>query len=230
MTNLIPVRRALLSVSDKTDLIPFAHALRSHGVEIISTGGTHRVLAEAGIEPIPVEGLTGFPEMMDGRVKTLHPSVHGGILGRRDLETHMKAMEDHGIQPIDIVCVNLYPFEQTIRKSGVTEDEAIEQIDIGGPALVRSAAKNHAFVTVVTNASQYDSVVTELQQHDGCTTLALRREMAAAAFARTAEYDATIASYRTAWPNAFPCSAQTSSLPWMPLASGARMVWEDCEN
>lgn len=195
MTNLIPVRRALLSVSDKTDLIPFAHALRSHGVEIISTGGTHRVLAEAGIEPIPVEGLTGFPEMMDGRVKTLHPSVHGGILGRRDLETHMKAMEDHGIQPIDIVCVNLYPFEQTIRKSGVTEDEAIEQIDIGGPALVRSAAKNHAFVTVVTNASQYDSVVTELQQHDGCTTLALRREMAAAAFARTAEYDATIASW-----------------------------------
>ena len=205
MTNLIPVRRALLSVSDKTDLVPFARALVDQGVEIISTGGTHRALAESGIEPIPVEGLTGFPEMMDGRVKTLHPAVHGGILGRRDVDSHIAAMTKHDIQPIDIVCVNLYPFEQTIRRSGVTDSEAIEQIDIGGPALVRSAAKNHAFVTVLTHPSQYDSVVSELANNDGCTSLNLRHEMAAAAFAHTAEYDATIASWmsRTSTPK-FP--------------------------
>ena len=195
MTDLVPVRRALISVSDKTDLVPFARALVDHGVEIISTGGTHRALADSGIEPIPVESLTGFPEMMDGRVKTLHPAVHGGILGRRDLETHLAAMRDHGIEPIDLVCVNLYPFEQTIRRDGVTEPEAIEQIDIGGPALLRSAAKNHSFVTALTMPSQYDSIVTELSENDGCTTRALRRELASAAFARTAEYDATIAAW-----------------------------------
>ena len=195
MTDLIPVRRALISVSDKTDLVPFARALVDRGVEIISTGGTHRALADSGIEPMPVESLTGFPEMMDGRVKTLHPAVHGGLLGRRDLETHLTAMRDHGIEPIDLVCVNLYPFEQTIRREGVTEPEAIEQIDIGGPALLRSAAKNHSFVTVVTMPGQYDSIVNELNEHDGCTSHTLRRELASAAFARTAEYDATIAAW-----------------------------------
>lgn len=195
MTDLVPVRRALISVSDKTDLVPFARALVDRGVEIISTGGTHRALSDAGIEPMPVENLTGFPEMMDGRVKTLHPAVHGGVLGRRDLETHINAMREHGIEPIDLVCVNLYPFEQTIRREGVLESEAIEQIDIGGPALLRSAAKNHAFVSVVTTPSQYDSIVTELSENEGCTTHPLRRELASAAFARTAEYDATIAAW-----------------------------------
>ena len=147
---------------------------------------------------MPVEGLTGFPEMMDGRVKTLHPAVHGGILARRDLASHIEAMKSHDIEPIDLVCVNLYPFEQTIRREGVTDAEAIEQIDIGGPALVRSAAKNHGFVTVVTNPSQYDSVANELKNHDGCTTLSLRRDLAATAFARTADYDATIAAWMSA--------------------------------
>ncbi len=195
MTRLVPVRRALLSVSDKTDLVPFAKALAARGVEIVSTGGTHRTLVEAGLEPLAVEELTGFPEMMDGRVKTLHPSVHGGILARRDLATHTSAMEAHGIGGIDLVCVNLYPFERTIRRDGVTMDEAIEQIDIGGPAMVRSAAKNHDFVTIVTTPAQYDRVVAELDDNDGQTSDAMRRELAAAAFARTAEYDATIAAW-----------------------------------
>ena len=195
MNDHVPIRRALVSVSDKADLVPFVRALVDRGVEIISTGGTHRALADHGIEPMPVEGLTGYPEMMDGRVKTLHPAVHGGILGRRDVASHIEAMKAHDIEPIDLVCVNLYPFEQTIRREGVTESEAIEQIDIGGPALVRSAAKNHGFVTVVTNPSQYDAVVNELTEHDGCTTLALRREFASTAFARTADYDATIAAW-----------------------------------
>ena len=195
MNELIPVRRALISVSDKTDLVPFAKALVERGVEIVSTGGTHRALTEAGLSPIAIEDLTGFPEMMDGRVKTLHPAVHGGVLARRDIESHMASMAEHDIKPIDLVCVNLYPFEQTIRREGVSEPEAIEQIDIGGPALVRSSAKNHPFVAVVTTPAQYDSIVTELAQNDGCTSFALRRELASAAFARTAEYDATIAAW-----------------------------------
>ena len=193
--SLVPVRRALLSVSDKTDLVPFARALADRGVEIVSTGGTHRALVEAGLEPIAVEDLTGFPEMMDGRVKTLHPTVHGGILARRDDEAHRAAMEEHGIGGIDLVCVNLYPFERTIREEGTTTEQAIEQIDIGGPAMVRSAAKNHDHVVVITSPSQYDQLVSELQEQDGATDLDLRREFAAAAFARTAEYDATIAAW-----------------------------------
>jgi len=195
MTRLVPVRRALLSVSDKTDLVPFARALAARGVEIVSTGGTHRALVEAGLEPRPVESLTGYPEMMDGRVKTLHPAVHGGILARRDLESHAAAMEAHEIGGIDLVCVNLYPFERTIRRDGVTMDEAIEQIDIGGPAMVRSAAKNHDFVAIVTSPGQYDRIVAELDEHDGATSFDLRRDLATAAFARTAEYDATIAAW-----------------------------------
>ncbi|MCP4835810.1 MAG: bifunctional phosphoribosylaminoimidazolecarboxamide formyltransferase/IMP cyclohydrolase [Phycisphaera sp.] len=195
MNRLLPVRRALLSVSDKTDLVPFARALTELGVEIVSTGGTHRALVEAGLSPIAIEELTGSPEMMDGRVKTLHPAVHGGILARRDVDTHLQAMEEHGIRGIDLVCVNLYPFERTIRDEDTTMDEAIEQIDIGGPSMVRSAAKNHDFVVVVTSPGQYDQLISELKENEGSTSIELRRGLAAAAFARTAEYDATIAAW-----------------------------------
>lgn len=189
------IRRALLSVSDKTDLVPFAKALADFGVELVSTGGTAAALRDAGVPVRPVEKLTGFPEILDGRVKTLHPGVHGGLLHRRDDARHLQQIAEHGIEPIDLVCVNLYPFERTIRVDGVREEEAIEQIDIGGPSMLRSAAKNFAFVTVVTAASQYDRVVHEMRASNGCTSLALRREFASAVFARTAEYDATIAAW-----------------------------------
>jgi phosphoribosylaminoimidazolecarboxamide formyltransferase / IMP cyclohydrolase len=195
MHGLVKTRRALISVSDKRDLIPFAKTLSSFGVEIVSTGGTAAALAAAGIPVVPIEKLTGFPEMMDGRVKTLHPRVHGGLLGRRDVAEHVKAMEEHGIPPIDLVCVNLYPFEMTVRREGVQEHEAIEQIDIGGPSMLRSAAKNHEFVAVVTDPSQYDRVASELSANDGGTTLELRRTLAAATFARTAAYDTAIAAW-----------------------------------
>jgi phosphoribosylaminoimidazolecarboxamide formyltransferase/IMP cyclohydrolase len=195
MHGLVKTRRALISVSDKRDLIPFAKTLSSFGVEIVSTGGTAAALAAAGIPVVPIEKLTGFPEMMDGRVKTLHPRVHGGLLGRRDVAEHVKAMEEHGIPPIDLVCVNLYPFEMTVRREGVQEHEAIEQIDIGGPSMLRSAAKNHEFVAVVTDPSQYDRVASELSANDGATTLELRRTLAAATFARTAAYDTAIAAW-----------------------------------
>ena len=195
MHGLVKIRRALISVSDKRDLIPFAKTLSSFGVEIVSTGGTAAALAAAGIPVVPIERLTGFPEMMDGRVKTLHPRVHGGLLGRRDVAEHVKAMEEHGIPPIDLVCVNLYPFEMTVRREGVQEHEAIEQIDIGGPSMLRSAAKNHEFVAVVTDPSQYDRVASELAANDGATTLELRRTLAAATFARTAAYDTAIAAW-----------------------------------
>ncbi len=205
MTNPVPIRRALLSVSDKTDLVPFARALVSRGVRIISTGGTARVLADAGIKVTPIEQVTGFPEIMDGRVKTLHPSVHGAILGRRDNPEHVAAMKAHGIEPIDLVCISLYPFERTVSAPGVTLEEAIEQIDVGGPAMLRAAAKNYQWVTVVTSAGRYDRVVSELDANDGCTTLELRAELAASAFGKTAEYDAAIAAFlsrRT--PGPFP--------------------------
>lgn len=195
MTDSIKIRRALLSVSDKTDLVPFARSLASHGVEIISTGGTARMLGQAGIKVTPIDQVTGFPEMMDGRVKTLHPNVHGGLLGLRDNPEHIAAMAEHGIEPIDLVCINLYPFERTISQPDVAEAEAIEQIDIGGPSMIRSAAKNFAFVTVVTSPSQYDSVVNDMAANDGTTSQNLRAELATTAFGRTSEYDATIASY-----------------------------------
>jgi len=195
----VRIRRALLSVSDKTDLVPFARALAAAGVELVSTGGTAAALAAAGLEVTPIERLTGFPEMLDGRVKTLHPTVHGGLLFRRDRPDHVEAARAHGIGPIDLVCVNLYPFERTVRQPDITPEEAIEQIDIGGPAMVRSAAKNFASVAVVTAASQYDRVVTELAQHDGQLGLALRRELAAAAFTRTAAYDAAISGWMDAY-------------------------------
>jgi len=195
MTDFVPVRRALLSVSDKTDLVPFARALHESGIELISTGGTARAIAEAGLPVLTVDSVTGFPEMMNGRVKSLHPRIHGAILARRDDDSHVAAMTEHGIVPIDLVCVNLYPFEKTIQIDGVGDDEVIEQIDIGGPSMLRSAAKNHDFVTVVTNSSQYDRLIIELRENDNCTSRKLRTEFAATAFGRTAEYDAAISGW-----------------------------------
>lgn len=195
MQDLTPIRRALISVSDKTDLVPFARALVSYGVEIVSTGGTAKALEEAGVRVTPIERVTGFPEIMGGRVKTLHPLVHGALLALRDDPDHIAAMRTHGIAPIDLVCVNLYPFERTVAAPDVSQRDAIEQIDIGGPSMLRSAAKNFAHVLVVPSPNRYDRVVNELRANNGSTTLALRAELAAAAFARTAEYDAAIASF-----------------------------------
>ncbi len=195
MTDLIPVKRALLSVSDKTGLLPLAQKLASLGVMLISTGGTAKALRDAGLPVTPIETVTGFPEMMDGRVKTLHPKVHGGLLALRDQPDHVAAMQAHDIVPIDLVCVNLYPFEATVAKPNVSDHDAIENIDIGGPSMIRSASKNHPFVAVLTDPSQYEKVMAELDANQGATTFALRRELAAAAFARTAAYDAAIASW-----------------------------------
>jgi phosphoribosylaminoimidazolecarboxamide formyltransferase/IMP cyclohydrolase len=184
MPDLVPIRRALISVSDKTDLIPFARALAGEGglgAEIISTGGTAKALAEAGIPVTPIDRLTGFPEILGGRVKTLHPMVHGGLLAVRDDPGHAAAMQKHGIRPIDLVCINLYPFEKTIAQPGVSQSKAIEQIDIGGPSMIRSAAKNFAYVTVITSPAQYDRVVQELQTRGGQTSARLRAELAATA-------------------------------------------------
>ncbi len=188
-----PIRRALLSVSDKRGLIPFAQRLASLGVALLSTGGTHRALTEAGLTVREVADYTGFPEMMDGRVKTLHPRVHGGLLGRRG--TDDRVMADHGIDAIDLLVVNLYPFAATVARADATREDAIENIDIGGPAMVRSAAKNHADVLVVVEPSDYDAVLAELKTHDGATTLEFRSRFAAKAFAHTARYDAAVATY-----------------------------------
>ena len=189
-----PIRRALISVSDKTGLVEFGHFLDGLGVEIVSTGGSARALAGAGIAVREVADYTGFPEMMDGRVKTLHPKVHGGILALRDAPTHIEAMAVHGIEDIDLVVINLYPFEETVA-AGADAATCIENIDIGGPAMIRSAAKNHAYVTVVTDPADYAAVVAEMAEHGGATTLQSRQRLAAAAFARTAAYDAAIASW-----------------------------------
>jgi phosphoribosylaminoimidazolecarboxamide formyltransferase/IMP cyclohydrolase len=193
--HLVSARRALVSVSDKTGLVDLARVLARHGVELVSTGGTAAALREAGLAVRGVEELTGFPEMLDGRVKTLHPRVHGGLLGRRDLPEHARAMREHGIEPIDLVIVNLYPFEQTVARAGVSRDEAVEQIDIGGPSMIRSGAKNHAHVCVCTEPTQYAALAGELDAHGGATTLEFRTACARAAFARTAAYDAAIARY-----------------------------------
>ncbi|MAB82495.1 MAG: bifunctional phosphoribosylaminoimidazolecarboxamide formyltransferase/inosine monophosphate cyclohydrolase [Phycisphaerae bacterium] len=190
-----PISRALLSVSDKTDLIPFARSLTNLGIELISTGGTARALAEAGLEVTPVQDITGFPEMLDGRVKTLHPLVHGALLGRPDIEEHVDSMSEHGIVPIQLVCINLYPFEQTIRREGVSQDEAIEQIDIGGPAMIRSSAKNHEFVSIVTSPQQYDEVIDDIRRNDGTSSTQMRRKLASDAFTRTATYDIAISDW-----------------------------------
>ncbi len=209
--NLVPIRRALISVSDKTDLVPFAQALAGMGVEIISTGGTAAALQQAGIKVINVEQITGFPEMMDGRVKTLHPVIHGALLARRDDPSHVQAMRDHGITPIDLVCVNLYPFERTILTPGISPEQAIEQIDIGGPSMLRSAAKNFQFVTVVTAADQYDRVIIDMRANGGATSYELRRDLAAAAFTRTAEYDTAISAWMgTRREDAFPAMLRLS--------------------
>ena len=188
------VTRALLSVSDKTGLIDFARALSGHGVELVSTGGTAKAIAQAGLQVRDVSDLTGFPEMMDGRVKTLHPKVHGGLLAIRDNKDHAQAMKMHGIAPIDLLVVNLYPFEATVDK-GAGFEECIENIDIGGPAMIRAAAKNHDDVAVVVEAGDYQAVLDELKMHKGSTTLALRRRLAAKAYARTTAYDAAISNW-----------------------------------
>jgi phosphoribosylaminoimidazolecarboxamide formyltransferase / IMP cyclohydrolase len=188
------VARALLSVSDKTGLIDFANALAARGVELISTGGTAKAIATAGLKVKDVSELTGFPEMMDGRVKTLHPKVHGGLLAIRGNKEHLAAMKSHGIAPIDLLVVNLYPFEATVEKGAGFED-CIENIDIGGPAMIRAAAKNHDDVAVVVEAEDYQSVLEELAANNGATTLLLRRKLAAKAYARTAAYDAAISNW-----------------------------------
>lgn len=188
------IRRALLSVSDKTGLIDFATALSKHGVELVSTGGTSAALKQAGLKVMDVSELTGFPEMMDGRVKTLHPKVHGGLLAIRGNAEHDQAAAAHGIAPIDLLVVNLYPFEATVAK-GADYDTCVENIDIGGPAMIRAASKNHDGVTVVVEASDYARVLSEMDAHGGATTLGLRRELAAKAFARTAAYDAAISNW-----------------------------------
>lgn len=192
-----PIRRALLSVSDKRGIVEFARELRRFGVELISTGGTARALREAGIEVRDISDVTGFAEMMDGRVKTLHPRIHGGLLALRDNPEHRQAMSEHGIEPIDMVVVNLYPFEQTTARAGVTLEEAVEQIDIGGPAMIRSAAKNWRDVTVVVMPDIYDEVIDEMERNDGALTLATRMKLAHRAFQRTAVYDAMITTYLT---------------------------------
>jgi phosphoribosylaminoimidazolecarboxamide formyltransferase/IMP cyclohydrolase len=194
--DLVPVRRALISVSDKTGLADFATRLhREFGVELISTGGTAKFLRDLGLPVTEVSEVTGFPEMMDGRVKTLHPKIHGALLALRDNPEHAAAMKEHGIQPIDLVCINLYPFQQTIEKPGVTFDEAIENIDIGGPSMIRSAAKNHRYVLVVTSPDRYEKVLGDLHEHGGSCCSKHRLKQAQRAFAHTAQYDATIAKY-----------------------------------
>lgn len=193
-TNDVKISRALLSVFDKTGLVEFATALADHGVELVSTGGSARAIAEAGLPVIEVAELTGFPEMMDGRVKTLHPKVHGGILARRDVDEHMTAVATHAIPPIDMVVGNLYPFEHTVA-SGAGWDDVIENIDIGGPAMIRSAAKNHAFVTVVVDPQDYADVLADMATKNGGTSLTLRRRLAATAYARTAAYDTAISRW-----------------------------------
>ena len=194
MTDLAPVRRALLSVSDKTGLVDFAQALAAQGVALVSTGGTAKALRDAGLEVTDVSDLTGFPEMMDGRVKTLHPLVHGGLLAVRDDPAHVGAMEAHAIAEIDLVVVNLYPFEETLKR-GAGYSEMIENIDIGGPAMIRSAAKNHRFVSIITDVEEYDPFIAAMKAHDGAVPYVLRQTLAAAAYARTAAYDAAVSGW-----------------------------------
>src|SRR5215217_8985819 len=194
MTDLVPVRRALISLSDKSGLEDLAAGLARHGVEIVSTGGTAAKLRDSGADVRDISDLTGFPEMMDGRVKTLHPKVHGGLLGVRDNPEHAAAMEEHGIGAIDLVVVNLYPFEATVMR-GASRDEIIENIDIGGPSMVRSAAKNHAFVVCLTDPADYAELLAELDANDGATSLAFRKRMAAKAYALTAAFDSMISQW-----------------------------------
>ena len=197
MTDLHPVRRALISVSDKTGLIDLAKDLSALGIDLLSTGGSAGMLREAGLNVTDVADVTGFPEMMDGRVKTLHPKVHGGLLALRDNDSHTAAMTEHGIDPIDLLIVNLYPFEETVAK-GADYDTCIENIDIGGPAMIRAAAKNHAFVTTVVDVADYAPLVEELKTQGGQTTLAFRKRLAQIAYARTGAYDAAVSTWMAA--------------------------------
>ena len=221
MTDLVPVRRALISLSDKSGLEELAAGLARHGVEIVSTGGTAAKLRELGVDVRDISDLTGFPEMMDGRVKTLHPKVHGGLLGVRDNPEHVAAMAEHDIAPIDLVVVNLYPFLQTVM-SGADRDTIIENIDIGGPSMVRSAAKNHAHVAIVTSPADYAALLAELDANGGATTLDLRKALASKAFALTAEYDAIVSQWfsfgdqQQRWPESWTFSSKLK----MPLRYG----------
>ena len=191
----VKIKTALISVSDKSGVVEFARELARMGVRIISTGGTAAALTDAGIEVVSVDAVTGFPEMMDGRVKTLHPRIHGALLALRDAPEHTRALKEHDIEPIDLVCVNLYPFEKTVARPDCTFAEAIENIDIGGPSMVRSAAKNHRYVTVVTDPAQYDCVIAEMRANGGAVNPDLREDLARVAFGMTAAYDAAIAAY-----------------------------------
>ena len=211
----VTIRRALLSVSDKSGLADLGSKLAKAGVELISTGGTARALREAGLDVRDVSEVTGFPEMMDGRVKTLHPAVHGGLLAVRDDPDHAAAMDAHDIGAIDLVVVNLYPFEETVSR-GAEREEIIENIDIGGPSMVRSAAKNHRYVTIVTDPADYDRLYAELAEHDGATTLEFRKAMAAKAFAATAAYDAMISQW-------FAFADQRQTFPDMLAINGRKL-------
>jgi phosphoribosylaminoimidazolecarboxamide formyltransferase/IMP cyclohydrolase len=194
MTNLIPIGRALISVSDKTGLLDLARALAARGVDMISTGGTNGMLRAAGLPVRDVAEVTGFPEMMDGRVKTLHPAIHGGLLALRDDDEHLVAMAAHGIEPIDLLVVNLYPFEDTVAR-GADAPTVIENIDIGGPAMLRAGAKNHRFVTVLSDPADYAGLLDQLQVHDGATDLAFRQRMALTVYGRTAAYDTAVSTW-----------------------------------
>ena len=208
------ISRALISVTDKTGIVAFARSLaHDFGVEIISTGGTARVLEEAGVPVTPIEAFTGFPEMMDGRVKTLHPKVHGGLLARRDSERHMAEAAEHGIQMIDLVVVNLYEFEKTVAAPDVTFADAIEHIDIGGPSMLRSAAKNNDSVTVVCDPADYAAVLAEMDAHAGATTLGTRRRLAAKAYTRTASYDTAISTWLNSYLAAERSADDTGVMP-----------------
>ena len=189
------IERAILGVYDKTDIVEFAKALREFGVEIMSTGGTAKTLETGSIPVRRVSDYTGFPEMMNGRVKTLHPKIHGGLLAMRDNETHMEEAKKNGVEMIDMVVGSLYPFEATIAKPNVTLAEAIENIDIGGPTMMRAAAKNYKYVAVVTDISQYQSIIDEMKQIDGCLSLDTRFKLAKAVFELTSHYDTMIAAY-----------------------------------
>src|SRR5258708_7960650 len=212
-SGLVKIRRALISVSDKTGIVDFARELKRFSVEIISTGGTAKALRDAGIEVRDVSDLTGFPEMMDGRIKTLHPRIHGGLLALRHNSKHLAAMQEQGIEPIDMVVVNLYPFEETIRRAGVTLETAIEQIDIGGPAMLRSAAKNFESVAVVPDTRHYEFIIHEMGQYDGAVTLELRQELAREAFLKTSAYDSAISTYlNEVEAKEFPIEVSTDAL------------------
>src|SRR5665213_1124634 len=191
----VRVRRALLSVSDKEGIVDFARGLAELGVEIVSTGGTARALADAAIVTRGIEDFTGFPEIMDGRVKTLHPRLYAGLLARRDDEMHLRAAAEQGIEQVDLVCVNLYPFEQTVARGDADEQEIIENIDIGGPTMIRAAAKNQAFAAVLVDPADYAEVLAELRETEGRLSLERRKQLAAKAFACTARYDAAISTW-----------------------------------